>query len=225
MTFSPCGRVMDLCQIAKAQHGTGSPTLKTVVERVKGVVQSAVANADIPFYQVVDAANVARSSAYLPIFQVQITVASADGEAPVVGKAQKGMGGLAVEELPVRSATIHRATCMFLICLWRVCFCLCCAWSGSNTYKRGLLVLKMSASVQVGASTAQMDITLDLVEEEDTISGTLEYATDLLTRNSMERMAGHLEVSPCMCSLGRTYLTRHGCLDVPAMPVQVMQGR
>ena len=81
----------------------GSPTFKTVVERVKGVVQDAMANADIPFYQVVDAANVARSSAYTPIFQTLFTLANADGEAAKTDEESQ-MGDLATEELSVCSS-------------------------------------------------------------------------------------------------------------------------
>ncbi len=57
----------------------GSPTLATVVSRVKAVVQDAVANADIPFPQVVEAANVPRSSAYTPVFQTLLTLETALG--------------------------------------------------------------------------------------------------------------------------------------------------
>ena len=39
-----------------------------------------------------------------------------------------------------------------------------------------------------------MDLTLDLLEEEHRISGSLEYSTDLFDRSTVERMAGHLEV-------------------------------
>ena len=46
---------------------------------------------------------------------------------------------------------------------------------------------------QVGGSAAQMDLTLDLDEEEHTMSGSLEYSRDLFERGIVERMAGHLE--------------------------------
>ena len=39
-----------------------------------------------------------------------------------------------------------------------------------------------------------MDLTLDLAEDEHTISGSLEFSTDLFERSTVERMAGHLEV-------------------------------
>ena len=52
----------------------------------------------------------------------------------------------------------------------------------------------MTVDGQVGGSAAQMDLTLDLDEEEHTISGSLEYSRDLFDRGSVERMAGHLEV-------------------------------
>ena len=73
------------------------------MERVKGVVQDAVANADIPFHQVVDAAAVARSPAYTPVFQTQLTLEGWAGEPDAAGgKAQGRMGDLAAEPLPVR---------------------------------------------------------------------------------------------------------------------------
>lgn len=88
-----------------------------MVERVKGVVQDAVANADIPFYQVVDAAKVARSSAYTPIFQTQVTLESALGvAAEASGTAQARMGQLMVEELSVRSRPQYFSDCMRVIC-------------------------------------------------------------------------------------------------------------
>ena len=42
--------------------------------RVRKVVQSALANADVPFQQVVSNAGIARSTAYSPLFQTLITV-------------------------------------------------------------------------------------------------------------------------------------------------------
>ena len=47
---------------------------------------------------------------------------------------------------------------------------------------------------QIGGATVQMDLTLDLAEDEHTISGSLHFSTDLFTRTTAERMAGHLEV-------------------------------
>ena len=80
----------------------GSPTFKEVVERAKGVVLDAVANADIPFHQVVDAAAVARSAAYTPVFQTQLTLEGWAGEPGAAGGGAQGrMGDLAAEPLPV----------------------------------------------------------------------------------------------------------------------------
>jgi hypothetical protein len=73
-----------------------------VVSRVKAVVQDAVANADIPFPQVVEAANVPRSSAYTPVFQTLLTLETALGAGEAGGKPQAQMGGLAAEELSAR---------------------------------------------------------------------------------------------------------------------------
>ncbi len=82
-------------------RSAGSPTLATVVKRVKAVVQDAVANADIPFPQVVEAANVPRSSAYTPVYQTLLTLEAALGAGEAGGKPQ--MGGLAAEELSARA--------------------------------------------------------------------------------------------------------------------------
>lgn len=46
---------------------------------------------------------------------------------------------------------------------------------------------------QIGGSTAQMDLTLDLAEDERKISGSLNFSADLFQRSTIERMAGHLE--------------------------------
>ena len=72
------------------------------MERAKGVVLDAVANADIPFHQVVDAAAVARSAAYTPVFQTQLTLEGWAGEPGAAGGGAQGrMGDLAAEPLPV----------------------------------------------------------------------------------------------------------------------------
>ena len=47
---------------------------------------------------------------------------------------------------------------------------------------------------QADASAAQMDLVLELFESPDEVAGNLEYATDLFTRSTMDRMAGHLQV-------------------------------
>ena len=113
--------IYDVCSgsiwVLKKIGTAGSPTFKTVVERVKSVVQDAVANADIPFYQVVDAANVARSSSYTPIFQTQFTLASAVGEA--ISEAtntseEAHMGDLATDQLAVCSSAHNLLTACLL---------------------------------------------------------------------------------------------------------------
>ena len=61
---------------------------------------------------------------------------------------------------------------------------------------------------QAEASAAQMDLVLELLETPDDVAGGLEYATDLFTRSTMDRMAGHLQVGslhPAVCwSLARS---------------------
>ncbi len=39
-----------------------------------------------------------------------------------------------------------------------------------------------------------MDLTLELAEEEHTISGNIEFSTDLFALSTIQRMAGHLQV-------------------------------
>ena len=81
----------------------GSPTFKTVVERVKGVVQGAMSNADIPFHQVMDAVAAARSAAHAPVFQTQLTLEGWSNETKTSdGRTQGRMGDLAIEPVPVR---------------------------------------------------------------------------------------------------------------------------
>ena len=58
---------------------------------------------------------------------------------------------------------------------------------------------------QAEASAAQMDLVLELLETPDDVAGSLEYATDLFTRSTMDRMAGHLQVGSlhhavCACT-------------------------
>ena len=52
----------------------GQPSFRSVLGRVSKVVQSALANADVPFQQVVSNAGIPRSTAYSPLFQTLITV-------------------------------------------------------------------------------------------------------------------------------------------------------
>lgn len=81
----------------------GSPTLKTVVERVKGAVQDAMSNADIPFHQVVDAVAAARGAAHAHVFQTQLTLEGWSDETKTAdGRTQGRMGDLAIEPVPVR---------------------------------------------------------------------------------------------------------------------------
>lgn len=61
--------------------GTGNPSTKVMLGRVKRVVQGALANADVPFHQVVSDLSVPRSAAYSPIFQVMFIFGDASFDA------------------------------------------------------------------------------------------------------------------------------------------------
>ena len=52
---------------------------------------------------------------------------------------------------------------------------------------QGLAVSPLDA----GDGTAKFDLTLDLREESEGLSGSLEYNTDLFERATIERLAGH----------------------------------
>ena len=66
-----------------------------------------------------------------------------------------------------------------------------------------------------------MDLTLDLVEEEHTISGSMEFATDLFAQSAMERMARHSGGPACMQMMAPVHHAnlRHGQkAGAPATP-------
>ena len=48
-----------------------------------------------------------------------------------------------------------------------------------------------------------MDLTLELAEEEHTISGNIEFSTDLFVLSTIQRMAGHLQVGSISGRAGR----------------------
>lgn len=52
----------------------GSPSFQVMLDRVKKVVQGALANADVPLQQVVSDLNVARSTSYTPVFQAAFSI-------------------------------------------------------------------------------------------------------------------------------------------------------
>ena len=92
--------------------GAGSPTFEQLLLRVKGVVQGAMANADVPFARIVDAAAVPRSSAYTPVFQNMLSLqtesvsdTAADDRGRMAPADRGGMAGLQTEALAVRAGT------------------------------------------------------------------------------------------------------------------------
>ena len=101
--MSRCARPHGCAPADLRARSAGSPTLATVVKRVKAVVQDAVVNADIPFAQVVEAVNAPRSSAYTPVYQTLLTLEAALGAGEAGGRPQAQMGGLAAEELSARA--------------------------------------------------------------------------------------------------------------------------
>ena len=78
----------------------GSLSFKELLLRVKGVVQGAMANADVPFARIVAAADIPRSSAYTPVFQNMVSLQT-EGAAQAGQDDQEGMAGLKTEPLPV----------------------------------------------------------------------------------------------------------------------------
>ena len=92
--------------------GAGSPSFQQLLLRVKGVVQGAMANADVPFTRIVDAAAVPRSSAYTPVFQNMLSLqtesvsdTAPEGQGRMAPADQGGMAGLQTEALAVRAGT------------------------------------------------------------------------------------------------------------------------
>ena len=53
--------------------------------------------------------------------------------------------------------------------------------------------LHPSEAVEIQGSTAKLDLTLSLGEQEGKVSGFLEYSTDLFDRSTIERIAGHFQ--------------------------------
>ena len=81
---------------------TGAPSFRTLLSRVKAAMSSALGNADVPFPEVVQAANIPRSSAYPPVFQVMCTVADAMF---IQSAAMEGLSTGRVEVKPRSAAT------------------------------------------------------------------------------------------------------------------------
>ena len=76
---------------------------------------------------------------------------------------------------------------------------------------------------QAGANTAQMDLTLDMTEEADAIFGSLEFATDLFKRSTIERMASHLEVSPaCRTMISVHHILTKECKSTHSTLIQLL---
>ena len=46
---------------------------------------------------------------------------------------------------------------------------------------------------QMTVSSADMDLVLDVAEWQGALKGRIDYSTDLFTRDTIERMAGHLQ--------------------------------
>lgn len=77
----------------------GKPGFTALLGRVKKIVQGALANADVPFQQVVSDACVPRSSAYSPVFQTMFMLddASFSAETPQ-GEDAEGADSVEVRE-------------------------------------------------------------------------------------------------------------------------------
>ena len=73
-----------------------------------------------------------------------------------------------------------------------------------------------------------MDLTLDLYEEEHTISGSLEYSKDLFDRGTVERIAGHLQARHLLRKVTivlKRALDRSSCTACAAALMQTRKAR
>ncbi|HET7463473.1 MAG TPA: amino acid adenylation domain-containing protein, partial [Longimicrobium sp.] len=117
---------------------SGAPTVAELLERVKARALGAQQHQDIPFEQVVERVDPARSLAHHPLFQVMFTWQNAPGRRP------EGPG--------LAQAPLERPE----------------------------------------HATAEFDLTLTLSERGGKIAGSVEYATSLFARETVERWVGYL---------------------------------
>ncbi|HEY6236114.1 MAG TPA: amino acid adenylation domain-containing protein [Candidatus Elarobacter sp.] len=120
---------------------SGSRTVSEMLNHVKERVIAGQDNQDIPFDQVVEVVNPARSLSYNAIFQTMFVWNNAE------------RGERALEGLEARSPSSGPAS----------------------------------------AASSQVDLTLELAERGDRISGTVVYATALFDRETIERYCGYLQ--------------------------------
>jgi amino acid adenylation domain-containing protein len=120
---------------------SGSPTVAEVLGGVKAQALAAQHSQDIPFEQVVELVQPARSLAHSPLFQV-----------------------------------------MF-------------AWQNALPGRLELPGLSVSPAITAPRVNAQFDLTLSLRETDGRITGSLEYATALFDRATVERYAGYLHAT------------------------------
>ncbi|HET7460922.1 MAG TPA: amino acid adenylation domain-containing protein, partial [Longimicrobium sp.] len=123
----------------------GSPTVAQLLERVKERTLGAQHHQDIPFEQVVELVDPARSLSHTPLFQVVFSWQNTPGD------------GLELQGLTLGSAT------------------------GAN-----------GPAGPASRVTAKFDLTLTLSERGGRIAGSVEYATALFDRATVERFAAYL---------------------------------
>ena len=116
--------------------GAGSLTFKQLLLRIKGVVQGAMANTDVPFARIVDAAGIPRSSAYTPVFQNMLSLQT-DMAADTAADDHEGMVGLKTEPLQVRAT--HRS--LHSLCMVTTCCLLSRCTNASVATEQQLTVL------------------------------------------------------------------------------------
>ena len=118
-----------LCAFTGAMHdlktaarlGAGKPSFAALLGRVKKIVQGALANADVPFQQVVGDVGVPRSSAYSPVFQTMFMLDDASFSAT----SPQGEEAEGADSVEVRGQ--HAAFRVFVAALMRSCAaCLGC---------------------------------------------------------------------------------------------------
>ncbi|MBT2748500.1 amino acid adenylation domain-containing protein, partial [Lysobacter sp. ISL-42] len=133
-----------------------APSVADLLSRVKSTTLAAYEHQDLPFEQVVEAVQPARSMSHSPLFQAMLTMNNTPG----------GGGGLSLAGLRI-------------------------------------------AALESPHPTTHFDLALSLNEGSDGIAGNLEFSTDLLDRDTVERYVGHFAtLLAAMCSDDQSSIAR-----------------
>ncbi|HEU4883568.1 MAG TPA: amino acid adenylation domain-containing protein, partial [Longimicrobium sp.] len=143
----------------------GSPSVGELLGRVRERALGAQQNQDIPFEQVVELVQPARSMAHSPLFQVMF------------GWHNASSGGLELPGLTLGSAGSPGS-----------------AGSAGSTRSTGSAGLAELAGLASEAA-AKFDLSLDLLERDGRIVGSVTYATSLFERATVERQVGYLRLA------------------------------